>query len=168
MLHLDSHSVGHSFIYACVAELVNTWLQCCSSWYWIVCFVITSPRFSFYLEACLHACLLPTHGQQNARVVIALMCVSVCVCEAAAVSAAYCLWKINRLYTTFGQHPVSNVHLVPVVASRLAISSLGSKITGVFILMHSCLKLTEQCGWNSGGWLTEKNKTSRQGCSIRT
>lgn len=163
MLHLDSHLVGHSFIYACVAELVNTWLQCCSSWYCLFCNHLSQILILFRgMSACLSIAYPRSTKCQSCN------SFNVCVCEAAAVSAAYCLWKIDRLYTAFGQHQISNVHLVPVVASRLAISSLGSKITGVFILMHSCLKLTEQRGWNSWGWLTEKNKTSRQACSIRT
>lgn len=75
-------------------------------------------------------CIWPSQGHQNARVIMEFMC----VCEAAAGSASYCLWRDDRLCSTSGHHQINSAHLVPVVALLKHVSlslHFGAKMTGL-------------------------------------
>lgn len=106
----------------------------------------------------MRVCLLSAHSLPNTIVVIAKS-VSVYV----KVAATQCLRnvvyvKLTLLHTTFGQHQISIVHLRP--ASGLAVSSLRSKMTGIFILMQ--LLESDRVAWAEWPRLTDRSEQNKQ------
>lgn len=123
-----------------VAMHVNTWLPCCSSSSQIACFVITSPRFSFYIvNRDMSACLSIAFWQLQDRQAYLGSTTSQSgngfnVCEAATASAECCLWKdwqtVHRLWPPSDQQCAFS-SCCYLIKPRLPIASLRSRTTGL-------------------------------------